>query len=121
MRATAARRKLKPRSRRSVFLCLVWSRLVPAGLAVRTVARMERERNAGRPCNSAKPIPDFASIRATTLSTRQPRFELRVEVIVAREHIAEIGDRDRFGAMIAQEGRERMHLGGRAMQRHHSG
>src|SRR5881397_2987891 len=36
------------------------------GFAVRTVARMERERNAGRLCNLAKPIPDYASlIRAT--------------------------------------------------------
>src|SRR5206468_10688937 len=116
--------------RRSAFLCVMWSRLVPAAFAVRTVARMERERNAGRPCNLAGPIPDYAtarrrraqgSIRATASSTCEPCFKLRVKVIVAREDVAEVGDRNRFGAMLAQEGRQRMHLGGRAMQRHHSG
>src|SRR5262245_3210700 len=60
------------------------------------------------------------SIRVTTLG-RESRLELRVEVVVACEHVAEIGDGDGLGAVIAQEGGERVHLRGRTMQRHHSG
>src|SRR5262245_63630128 len=36
------------------------SMVVVVNTGVRTVARMERERNAGRPCNLAKPIPHSA-------------------------------------------------------------
>src|SRR5262245_41993561 len=43
----------------------------------------------GRPCNMAKPIPDFAF--ASSGLRRQPCLKLRKERVVAREHVAEIG------------------------------
>jgi hypothetical protein len=35
--------------------------------------------------------------------TLEPRFELGVERIVLREHVAEFGHRHRFGSVLAQE------------------
>ena len=45
----------------------------------------------------------------------------RIERVVAHVNVVERSDRDRLGAVLAQEARERMHVLGRAMQRQHAG
>src|SRR6266545_7967438 len=72
------------------------------------------------------PLLDSTAARASvaplpTLRLQpQPRLELRVERIGAREHIIETGHRDVLGAALAQQARQRVHVLRRAVQGEHA-
>ena len=57
-------------------------------------------------------FPDEAQSSGTrcTELTRSARFQLLEQRIVAREHVVELGDRDRLRAVLAQEIRQRVDL-----------
>src|SRR5262245_38214374 len=57
---------------------------------------------------------------AATALARQPLLQLRVERIVAAEHVIDIRDGHALRALLAQEARERVDMSGRAVQRDHS-
>src|ERR1700754_1097130 len=50
----------------------------------------------------------------------QPSLEPGIERIVAREHVAEVGNDNVLGALVAQHGGQRLDVLGRAMQRQHA-
>ncbi len=62
-----------------------------------------------------------ARIRRSVRLPAERRFQLGVERVVAREHVAEFADRHRRGTVLAQEVRQAVDLLRRAMQRQHAG
>src|SRR5436305_6769644 len=98
-----------PATSHDVRVSMLASKVGPGRVAAkrRTVARVRPRWNTGR--------------EGCDASARKPRFEPRIERIVAREHMVQIGDRNRLGAFLAQETCEGVHFCGRAMQRHYTG
>ena len=62
-------------------------------------------------------IPALADARPGRQQVLKTCLEFREQRIVAGKHVVEIGDRNRFRAVLAQEIRERVNLIGRAVQR----